>query len=102
MSSATRPRRPIRRTLVATIATLPLVELPAWWDEEPDDLARYLRAATEQADLDARSKHLTEVRAAAVAAMHRDGRSFNEISKVIGLTRPAVQKLVEKGRRLGS
>lgn len=77
------------------------MELPEWWGEEPDDLARYLRAAREQAEVDAHSKNLTEVRSVAVAAMHQGGRSFNEISKVIGLSRPAVQKLVEKGRTFG-
>lgn len=76
------------------------MELPEWWDEEPDALARYLRAATEQAEIDAQSKHLTELRAIAAAAMSRSGMSLNQIARAVGLTKPAVQGLVEKGRWL--
>lgn len=101
VSSATRPRRPIRRTLVAPLATLPLVELPAWWDEEPDDLARYLRATAERDALDQAVGRMTDLRALAVLRLNLSGMSYGKIAEATGVTPARIQQLVGRGRRLG-
>lgn len=58
----------------------------------------YYQAMTDQAVAEASVTESTNRRAAAVAAMHADGWSYQTIANVIGLTRSRVQQLAERGK----
>lgn len=76
------------------------MELPPWWDDEPDDLARYLRATAERDAIDRAVTAMADARALAMAKMSQSGMTFAQIATETGLTVARVQQLVERGRRL--
>lgn len=75
-----------------------LVALVAAVDLVLDPLERYHRASADQELHSAVVTRLSEIRASAVAELHRSGSSYAQIASTTGLTRARVQQLVEAGR----
>lgn len=59
-------------------------------------------AATEQMEkAQAEVRRLGDVRAQALAQLNAEGQSYGKIAEKVGTSRKNVQKLVERGRKIG-
>lgn len=67
-------------------------------EDHSDPTLLYLRATQLHTRYTAVCAELTQLRADAAAALHRDGMSYAQISAHLGPSRPRVQQLVQAGR----
>jgi hypothetical protein len=75
-------------------------DIAAGWPGDP--LARYTAMTPQQAYYQDVSERLGAARACLLAQMRYDGATFEKIAADTGLSKPRVQKLVERGRILAA